>query len=139
MSTLLVACFVIVTMAVVAIAIATIIVMQHFRKASEEFSKLAVEGRQWIDQLKNVTYDAGEIVGTFRDVAPRVRRVLERFEAIGERTAGISDALLHEVEAPVRTAVAVARGVRFGAQRFLSRLSERFTGRSSTNGGMNYE
>jgi ABC-type transporter Mla subunit MlaD len=123
----------------VAIAVAVIKVMQHFRRASDDFSQLAAEGKQWIHQLKDVTHDAGEVIDTFRDVAPRVRRVVERFETIGERTADVSDALLREVETPIRTAVAVARGVRFGARRFIERLSERFTGRSSTNGGMNYE
>jgi len=124
---------------VVAIAVSMIHVMRDFRKASDEFSKLALEARQWIDQLRNVTHEAGEIVGAFRDAAPRARRVLERFEAIGERTVRISDALLDEVEGPVRTAVAVARGVRFGAQRLIERLSERFMGRPSSNGGMNHE
>jgi len=139
MSTLLQICFVIVTIAVAAIAVATIRVMQQFRKTSDEFSSMAREARQWIDQLRNVTHDAGEIVSSFREYAPRLRRVVDRFEAIGERTAMLSDAVLHEVETPVRTAVAVARGLRFGAQQFVERLTQRFSGRSSTNGGMNYE
>jgi hypothetical protein len=139
MSTLLQICFVIVTIAVAMIGFATIRVMQHFRKTSDEFSGLAREARLWIDQLRTVTHDAGEVVSTFRDVAPRVRRVVDRFEAIGERTAELSDAVLHEVETPVLTAVAVARGVRYGAQQLVDRLTRRFTGRSSTNGGMNYE
>jgi uncharacterized protein YoxC len=139
MSTLLQICFVIVTIAVAMIGFATIRVMQHFRRASDEFSSLSREARQWIDQLRIVTHDAGEVVSSFREVAPRVRRVVDRFEAIGERTAEMSDALLHEVETPVFTAVAVARGLRFGAQQLVERLTKRFTGRSSTNGGMNYE
>ena len=139
MSVLLQICFVIVTIAVVAIAVATIKMMQHFRKASDDFSKLAEDGRQLIDQLKNVAQEAGEIVGGFRDVAPRVRRVLERFESIGERTADLSDAVIHEVEEPIRTVVAVARGVRFGALQLIERLSHRFAGSSSSNGGRNYE
>jgi hypothetical protein len=139
MSALLQICFVIVTMAVVAIAVATIKVMQDFRKASDEFSGLAVEGRQLIDQLKNVAHDAGEIVGAFREVAPRMRRVVERFESLGERTVRLSDALIHEVEVPVRVAVAMARGVRFGVLQLIVSLTQRFTGRSSTNGGLNYE
>lgn len=139
MPTVLQICFVIVTIAVVAIAIATIRVMQQFRRTSDEFSSLTREARQWIDQLKAVTDDAGEIVTSFREVAPRLRRVMDRFEAIGERTAVLSDAVLREVEMPVRTAVAVARGVRFGAQQFVERLTKRFAGRSSSNGGRNYE
>ena len=139
MSTLLQICFVIVTIAVVCIAAATIRVMQHFRKTSDEFSNLTREAHQWVDQLKVVTSEAGDIISSFREVAPRMRRVVDRFEAIGERTAMLSDAVLNEVEVPVRTAVAVARGVRYGAQQFVDRLTQRFTGRSSTNGGGNYE
>jgi uncharacterized protein YoxC len=138
MSTLLQICFVIVTIAVAAIAVSTIRAVQHFRRTSEEFAKLAIDARQWLQQVQGVTQSAGEIVGTFRDVAPRVRRVVERIEEIGERTVGISDAVLHEVELPVRQAVAMARGVRYGAQRFMELIGQRFSGRSATNGG-NYE
>ena len=139
MSILLQICFVIVTIAVVAIAVATIRVMQQFRKTSDEFSRLAEDGRQWIDQLRGVTHDAGEVVSTFRDIAPRVRRVVERFETIGERTADLTENVIHEVEAPVRTVVAMVRGFRYGAQQLIGRLTERFTGRTSTNGGRYYE
>ena len=139
MSALLQICFVIVTIAVVAIAVATIRVMQHFRKASDEFSALAREGREVMQQLRGVVHEAGEIVGTFHEVTPRLRGIVSRIESIGERTVSLSDALIHEVEMPVRAAVAMARGVRFGAQEFVQRLTHRFTGRTSTNGGMNYE
>ncbi len=137
MSAFLQICFVIVTMAIVAIAVATIKVMQRFRKATDEFSVMAEEGRQLLGQLRSVSREAGEIVGAFRDVAPRVRRVVDRFESIGERTATLSNAVIHEVEAPIRTAIAMARGVRFGAQQLVERLSRRFAGRSSGNGGLN--
>ena len=139
MSALLQICFVIVTIAVVGIAIATIKMMQHVRKSSDEYSKLAVEARQLIDQLGTVARDAQEIVGTFRDVAPRVRRVMDRFEAVGDRAVTLSDTVLQEVELPVRTVVALMRGVRYGAQQLVERLTQRFTGRVSTNGGRNYE
>jgi len=136
MSVLLQICFVIVTIAVATIAIATIRVMQHFRKTADEVSELAREGREVMQQFRGVAQDAGEIVASFREVAPRVRGVVSRIETIGERAVGLSDALFREVEVPVRAAVAVARGVRFGAQELLGRLTHRFTGRTSTNGGM---
>ena|SRR2546426_11057608 len=139
MLALLQTCFVIVTIAVVAIAVAVVKEMRHFRRASDECSKLAEETRQWIDQLRNVTRDAGEVVGSIRDVVPRLRRVVDRFESIGERTAGLWDALLREVEVPVRTAVAVARGVRLGSRQFLEGLARRLTGRPSSNGKTNCE
>ena len=139
MSALLQICFVIVTIAVVAIAVAIIRALQHLRKASDEFSVLAREGREVMVQVRSVTQEASEIVGAFREVAPRLRGVVSRIESVGDRVADLSDAVVHEVERPIRTAVAVARGVRYGAQEFVGRLTHRFTGRTSTNGGMNYE
>ena len=139
MSALLVTCFVIVTISVVAIAVATIRMMQHFRKTSDAVNNLTLEGREVIVQLRGVVQEAGEIVSTFRDVAPRVRGMVSRFEGIGERAVGLSEALMREVETPILTAVAVARGVRFGAQELIGRLTERFAGRSSNNGGSSYE
>ena len=143
MSALLQICFVIVTISVVAIAVATIRMMQHFRKTSDAVNNLTLEGRDVIVQLRGVVQEAGEIVATFRDVAPRVRGMMSRFEGIGERALGLSEALVHEVETPIRTAVAVARGVRFGALDLIGRLTDRFAARStshtsthtSTNGG----
>jgi len=135
MSVLLQICFVIVTIAIVAIAIATIKVTQHVRRSSDEFSMLAVETRKLIDQLGNVARDAQEIVNTFRDVAPRVRRVMDRFEAVGDRAVTLSDTLIREVEIPVHTLVALVRGFRYGARLLVGRLTQRFADRASTNGG----
>ena len=94
---------------------------------------------QVIDQLTNVVHDAQEIVGTFRDIAPRVRRVMDRFEAVGERAVTLTDTVIQEVELPVRAAVAIIRGFRYGARQFVERLTQRFSGRVSTNGGRNHE
>ena len=139
MSVLLQFCFVIVTIAVAAIAVATIRVLGHFRHASDEFSRLAQETQEWIEQLKRVTTGAEEIVGSVKEVVPRFQSVAQRFEAIGDRAAGVSDALVSEVEAPVRAAVALARGVRYGTAHLIDRLTHRFKGRTTTNGGYGYE
>ena len=64
---------------------------------------------------------------------------MDRFEAVGDRAVTLSDTVLQEVELPVRTVVALMRGVRYGAQQLVERLTQRFTGRVSTNGGRNYE
>jgi uncharacterized protein YoxC len=139
MSVLLQICFVIVTVAVAAIAVAVIGMMQHFRKTSDEFSELAREGREVIQQMRGVTQEAGEIIGAFRDVAPSLRAAVSRIETVGDRVASLAEAVVHEVEMPVRTAVAVARGVRFGALDLVGRLTHRFAGRTSTNGGSDPE
>jgi uncharacterized protein YoxC len=135
MSTLLAVCLVTVTISVLALTVTVIRAMGHVRKASDELTKLSEEGRLLVDRVTVVARDAGEIVGTFREVAPRVRRVVEHIESIGERTVDLSDAVIQEVEGPIRTAIAVARGVRFGAKRLVEHWIERFSSRSGANGG----
>lgn len=134
MSNLLAVCVVIVTISVVAIAVMAIRIMSRVRRTSDELTRFSEEGRLLIGRLNLVAHDAGEIVGTFREVAPRVRRVVEHIESIGERAVDLSDAVMQEVESPIRNAIAVARGVRFGTQRLVEHWIERFS-RSATNGG----
>ena len=136
MPLLLEICFVIVTIAVVAIAIAIVRALSRVGKTTEKINELTDEARGWITQLKQVTSGGEELVISVKEVVPPVRRVVDRFEAIGERTAQLSDAILEEVERPVMTAVAVARGVRTGTAHFLERITNRFhRGRAATNGG----
>ena len=83
------------------------------------------------------------VVGSLALVAiavASVRAVADRFEILGERTANLSAAVLGEIEGPVHTAVAVARGLRSVTAYFLERLSHRATpGRPTTNGGPDRE
>jgi len=136
MPLLLEICFVIVTIAVVAIAIATVRALSRVGKTTERINELTDEVRAWVVQLKQVTSGAEQLVGSFKDVVPPVRRVVDRFENLGMRTAQLSDAILQEVERPVLNAVAVTRAVRTGALHFFERISNRFArGRAATNGG----
>lgn len=136
MPLLLEICFVIVTIAVLAIAIAIVRAVSRLGKTTEQIDALALEVREWVRQVKHVTSGAEDLVTSVREIVPPIRRVVGRFEAIGDRTAQLSDALLEEVERPVRTAVAVARGVRTGTAHFLERITNRFhRGRAATNGG----
>jgi uncharacterized protein YoxC len=121
---------------VLAIAIAIVRAVSRLGKTTEQIDALALEVREWVRQVKHVTSGAEDLVTSVREIVPPIRRVVGRFEAIGDRTAQLSDALLEEVERPVRTAVAVARGVRTGTAHFLERITNRFhRGRAATNGG----
>jgi uncharacterized protein YoxC len=140
MPLLLEICFVIVTIAVVAIAVAFVRALGRLGKTTEQIELLTQEVREWVGQLKQVTRGAEELVISAKDVVTPVRRIVDRFEAIGDRTARLSDAILEEVARPVMTAVAVARGVRSGTAHFLERITNRFhRGRAATNGGFNDE
>jgi hypothetical protein len=131
---------VVASLAVVAIAVAAIRTMICIEKSTREFTRLSGEIQQWIGQANEFTREARETLASARGVIAPIRRVAERFETLGERTADLSSAILGEIEPPVRTAVAVARGVRSLTSYFMERLSNRFThGRSATNGGSERE
>ena len=131
-------CVVIVTAALAAIAIMTIRAMSRFEKAAEKISETADAVQRSVAEIGNVTREAHEIVNSLGEVAPRVRGVVSRFEALGERTATLSTAVLEEVEAPVRTAVALSRAVRAGTSELLHRLTSRFRSTDQNNGGFRH-
>ncbi len=136
MTLLLQICAVIVTMAIVAIAISLVRGMVKFEKATENLSELTESTQAWMAEVNQVAREARDLVVSLRDVVPPVRRVADRFEALGKRSARLSAAVLDEVEGPIRTGVAVARGVRLGTTYFLERLTQRVKrGRSATDGG----
>jgi uncharacterized protein YoxC len=125
-------CIVIVTIGLLAIALLTARMMtRFFNHAAQELSQLTLAVRESAAQIDLVTHDTQALVASLRDCVPPVQRVVDRFEAVGQRTADLSSALLEELELPVFTATAVARGVRSGANHFLKRLMHRFTHRHS--------
>ena len=137
MPLLLQICVVIVTMALVAIAFATIRAMRRFEGAAEQFSQMADAIEKSVVGVQDVTREMHEVVATLGQVAPHVHRMVARFESLGERAAHLSESVLDQVEAPVRNAVAVAQGVRRGTAFFLDRLIHRHT-RSHSNGGYDH-
>jgi hypothetical protein len=134
-------CIVIVTIGLLAIGLLTVrMLSRFFKQATAEISQLTLAVRESVAQIDLVTHDAHEVVAGFRSCLPPVRRIVERFEGVGQRTADLSDALLDELELPVLTAAAVARGVRSGTGHLLRRLVGRFTHRHSPSlGGTDHE
>jgi len=133
-------CIVILTVGLLAIVWMAVRMMARFNRTAEDVSQLSHAVRESAAQVDRVTHEAQALVASLRDCVPPVLRVVDRFEAVGQRTADLSSALLEEFELPVFTATAVARGVRSGANHFLRRLMQRFTHRNaSINGGSDNE
>ena len=133
-------CIVIVTISLLVISLMTVRMMSRFNRTTEELSQLSHAIRESTVKFDLVTHEARTLVVSLRDCVPPVQRVVERFEAIGQRTADLSSTLLEEFELPVFTAAAVVRGVRSGANHFLKRLMYRFThGNSPNDGGYDHE
>ena len=133
-------CIVIVTIGLLAIALMTVRMMTRFNKATEELSQLTHAVRESAVKFDLVTYEARALVASLRDCVPPVLRVVGRFDAVSRRAADLSSTILEELELPVFTAAAVARGVRSGTSHFLKRLMHRFTHRHSPiHGGYDHE
>ena len=140
MPALLQICIVIVTVALLAIALMMIRMMGRFNRLSADLSRVTHSVRESAVKFDLVTHEARTLLASLRDCVPPVLRVVDRFEAVGQRTADLSTTLLEEIERPVFTAAAVARGVRSGARHLLKRLMHRYTHRNSQiNGDQDHE
>ena len=128
-------CAVIVTIAIVAIAAATIRSSNRLVKATDEMKSLSYDVQQWVVQARQVTENAQSILSSVHETVQPLRRVAERFEGIGDRAASLSEAVLTELERPVFNALAFTRGIRSGAAYFFDRLNVRFKhGRETADG-----
>lgn len=135
MAVVLLICAVIVTIAIVAIAVATIRSSNRLVRAIDEIKVLSADVQQWVVQARLVTENAQGILTSVQETVQPLRRVAERFEDVGDRAASLSEAVLTELERPVFNAMAVTRGIRSGAAFFFNRLNFRFKqGRHAADG-----
>jgi len=142
MSPLLQVCAVIVTVAIAAIAIATLRAMQRFEHAIDEFRKTADVARASIAEIDVVTRQIRELAVSVEDVVTPLQRVSRRVAALGDRAVDLSDAVLTQIESPIHQTVALVTGVRVGTRTLLQRLRSRFGGRvgsTTSNGGFHDE
>ena len=141
MPALLQICIVIVTIGAFVIAVITVRMMaRFFTKAAADISQLTLAVRESLDQIDLAARDVRALAVSLQGCVQPVQRVADRFEAIGQRTADVSSTLLEELEGPVFTFAAVARGMKSGADTLLKRVLHRFTHRSSPiNGDQDHE
>lgn len=132
-------CIVIVTLGLLACALFTVrLISRFFIQAAREISDLTLAVRQSVAQIEQFTGEARTVVDAIRGCVPPVRRMVDRFEVIGQRTADVSSTLLTELEIPVFTAAAVTGGVRAGASHLLRRVMQRVMHRTSPLNGDNH-
>ena len=130
-------CAVLGTISLLAIAVAHVATSLAIRRLTQDIAKSAESIRTTFARIEGIaTKEFQQLSHSVQEIMPSVRRVTSRFEHLGERTADLSDAVLSEVEAPVRTAVALARGIRTGTTQLLRNLTHRAAhSKSLTNGG----
>lgn len=134
-------CIVIVTIGLLAIAVLAVRMMtRFFTQAAGDLSQLTLAVRESAAEVDLVSRETRALVASLRDCVPPVQRVVDRFEAVGQRTADLTSVLLEGFERPVFTAAAVACGVRSGTEHLLKRLMNRFSHRQfQIHGGYDHE
>jgi len=115
-STIFQVCVVIVTLAVVASAVAAWRIQNRFEKLAHKISL-------GIDEARRATTEAQQVIFTLQDIAHGLRRSSLQFESIGDRMSRLASTVLDEVEKPTRGVLALARGVQAGAAALFRRNS----------------
>lgn len=134
MTVILVVCAVVVTIAIVLIAVATVRAINRFENTAEEIQKTAEMLRGTIAQTEAVIHEVHELTDSLGEVVPPLRRAADGIENVTNRAVRISSTVLNEVEAPVRTTMALIHGVRNGTRSLFGALTRRMQ-HSHSNGG----
>ena len=134
MPVLLQICAVLVTLAVIVIAVSVIRAVNRFVLLSDEFSRTNETIRSSVAQAEAMTRQLRELANEVQSIVPPIKRVADRVGDIGERATGLTSAVLAEVENPLRNTLALLTGVRTGTRSLLGALARR-VGQTSTNGG----
>jgi methyl-accepting chemotaxis protein len=135
------ACVVIVTMSLVTLAFVAVRALVRIEKTAAELTETTRKAvdtvQQTASQVQQVARRVDGVVASVGESVPGIRRVVTRFEQVGDRAAQLSNVVLDQVESPVRNAVAVVNGIRTGTSRFLNALARRVPHHHShTNGGL---
>lgn len=125
-------CIVVVTLAFVAIVATTIMTLIRLGQAAE---RLSAATQVSLGQVERIVQESHELLAAMREIVPPAQRVVSRFQRLGERAADLSTVVLDEVESPLLTAVAVARGVKTGTARLLDLLANRLALHTTTHNG----
>jgi uncharacterized protein YoxC len=138
MPVLMQVCAIAITIAVIAVSIALIRTLNRLMVTTDELTRTAETIRSSVAQAEAMTRQLRELATDVRSIVPPIQKVANRFGDLGERAAGISNALFAEVEAPVRNTLALITGLRTGARTLLGAISHRVS-QSQSNGGYRHE
>ncbi len=127
-------CIVVVTLAFVALVATTI---RALVRLGQEAARLTSAAQLSMAQVERIVLETQELLAAVREVVPPAQQVVRRFQHLGERAADLSNAVLDEIETPLLTAVAVARGVKTGTARLLDLLAARVASHQTTHNGDN--
>jgi uncharacterized protein YoxC len=126
------ACIVVVTLALLALVVATI---HALVRLGRETARLASAAQVSMLQIERAVLEAQQLLASVREIVPPAQRVVNRFQRLGDRAVDLSTAILDGIEVPLFSAVAVARGFKTGTARLLELLAKRVALHPATHNG----
>ncbi len=125
-------CIVIATLALIVMAVMVMIVLLRL---GNELARLTQSIQIAIIQIEHLTQETRDTLSAVRDLVTPAKGVWQRIQRLGDRAVDLSTAVLDEIEVPVVTGIALARGVKAGTAQLLETLIRRIARRSSSQNG----
>lgn len=121
-------CMLLVTIALVGMAVMTIRLMLQTRTLIETATRSLAELPALIEDAKRMSARADELLLAFSQITSSTRKGVAQIEGLATRTSAMVAQVLDEIEPPVATAAGLIRGIRAGAsflfQRWHTRVSD---------------
>lgn len=126
-------CIVIATLALVVTTVTALLILSRLVQVAGQLTSALHVAIAQTEQLANETR---ELLSAVHEMAGPAREAWTRLGVLGARVEGLSTAIVDELEGPVLTSVALARGVRMGTKRFVELLLGRLMRSSSSKNGV---
>jgi len=128
-------CMIVVTLALVGIAVMAIRLMLQTRVLIETANRSLAELPALIAETKRTSAMAEELLVAFTRITRSAHVAVSQFEGLATRSSALTNTLLDEVERPVSHVVGVIRGIQAGASHLIQRWKSRAGEHSNTNEG----
>jgi uncharacterized membrane protein (Fun14 family) len=128
-------CMVVVTIALVGIAVISVRLVLQTKALIETANRSLAELPALIKEAKETSARADDLLIALTNITRSVHAGATQFEGIATRTGSLAARILEEVEHPVSRAVGVMRGIRAGANHLFQRWQSHAGSRSPSNQG----
>jgi hypothetical protein len=116
MSWIVEACVIVVTLTFLGVAIMTIRALGRFAKIADLVTEQTGAFRTLVEDATRTSAEVRQLVDSLESVTESFAGAASKLGRVGDRAASMSSVVLDQVEPPVLKAVALARGVRAGAE-----------------------
>jgi len=129
------ACIVVVTIALVVMAMMTVRMMRRVEELSRSVEAALVPLHEFLETSRKTSQRIQEVLVACDGIVATVRTGTNRLAGVVDRAGDVADTFLTQVERPLHTAVALMQGVRAGANVLVRRWSNGARSRHPLNEG----